>query len=191
MTRTKAILLVCFLLTFAAGISVGLLAGRRDQPQGHHGELEKELNLTAAQQEKMDAIWKAARDSMRQQRQQQGDRRTTLSQDRDKKIAALLAELPDVQRVNYEAIQKDYSTKRDELSEKYSQERARSNEQVIEQTKKILTPDQAVKYEEILKRWRDTATSGPSAELPGGRRNRGGPTSRPTTKDTSTSHGEE
>lgn len=179
MTKTKIILLVCFGLIFGAGISVGRLSVRPEPARATGGMLERELNLSQSQKEQMKAIWA---DAMGSQRQQRDQRRAALSQERDQKIAALLS---DAQRTQYDAIRAEFSRKMDELG----QERRQAFEKAVEQTKKILTPEQAKKYEE-MRRPHDRDGGG-QGEAFGGRHSRSTSTSRPATRDTSTSHSEE
>ena len=60
-------------------------------------------------------------------------------QERDQDILSLI---PDDQRSKYELVQQYYSFKMDSLS----RERERAFEQAVEQTKKILTPDQLAQW---------------------------------------------
>jgi len=191
--RNKTILIVSFVLVFAAGAAVGVVAARRFRPPQPPSWLASELDLTPEQRERMHQIWS---ETMRSGFRQEGERRAAMMQERDEAIQALLSE---EQRAKYEAIQQDYTRKRDELS----QERRAAFEKAVEQTKAILTPEQRVKYEELMKRERERGAGGPPRGGPPGmgggpppgfhgpRHRRGGPSSRPATSEESAPRVEE
>jgi cell division transport system permease protein len=89
MTRNKVLLLVCFLVAFAAGIAAGnLIAAKREPPRRHHSFLKEELKLTPEQQEQMGKIWSEVTEApMKQYREQ----RQAAADERDKALAALPA----------------------------------------------------------------------------------------------------
>lgn len=137
MARSKVILLASFLLTFAAGTSLGLLISwPRSQPS-RRSRLWRELNLSEEQRNQMREIWSEVMGSRRENRR-------ALVWERDEAIVALLT---DEQRPQYEQIVQEYKRKTDELS----QERQRRIQEAVERTKQILTPEQAGKYEELRK----------------------------------------
>ena len=148
MTKIKAILVVSFILTFAAGTAAGLLIAYVSHPRPGHSRLESVLNLNAEQKEQMDGIWSEVRDAMVKQR-------NVLRQDRDKAIIALLT---DDQRSRYDAILKKYSRKVAEMPNPF--------EEAIKRTKEILTPEQAAKYDEWMEKQRERGFGPPH----GGRR---------------------
>jgi Spy/CpxP family protein refolding chaperone len=165
MTKTKIILVMCFLVTFAAGGGAGWLAPRPDHPRPPRGGfLDAELNLTEQQREQMHKIWTEA---MRGGDRPQGDQRRVFGQERDQAIAALMT--PE-QKPQYEKILQDYARKVEELS----QERKKAFETAVEQTKEqVLTPEQAAKYDELLKKQRERGFGGPPGPPPWGEK--GGP----------------
>jgi len=142
MTKAKALLIVAFVVTFAAGAAVGLLVSRAEDRRHGPSWLEAELDLTDRQREQMRQIWSEA---MRAGRSGHWERMKALTESRDQAIAALLTE---AQQSQYDAILQDYAAKIDELH----QEGKRAFEQAVERTKQILTPEQAKKYDELLKR---------------------------------------
>ncbi|MFB3891269.1 MAG: hypothetical protein ACE15C_04515 [Phycisphaerae bacterium] len=183
MTKTRVVLSLSFSLAFAAGLSLGVLIARPARTAQPQSRLAAELNLNAEQQEKMRGIWEEAQASFRQygerrmalsqEREQnisallsddqharydairqeysrkQDEASRALSQEREQAISAML---PEDQRARYEAIQQDYARK----SEKLSQERRKIFDQAAERTlKEVLNPDQAKKYEDILKKQRE------------------------------------
>jgi Spy/CpxP family protein refolding chaperone len=158
MTKIKAILIVSFLVTFAAGGAAGLLVASLHH--GPHGPswLAAELDLTSAQREQMDKIWSEVMGAMGRQRFEQS---RALRQERDQAIAALMT---DEQRPRYEAVLKDYTRKDGELSD----QRKQAFKEAIKRTKEILTPDQAAKYDALMAKQRERGFGPPH----GGRRGR-------------------
>jgi Spy/CpxP family protein refolding chaperone len=167
MLRTKLILLACFVVTFAAGTTAGLVMTKSQPPQ--HEPWLHELNLSDAQREQMRKIWSGAMDPSRRD-----DQRRALSEERDKAIAAMLT--PE-QLTTYKQIQADYSRKSEELAA----QRKVAFDQAVERTKKeVLTPEQAAQYDEILKRQRGPSGSrGPWGGPPHSRRGGSRPASAP------------
>jgi len=157
MTRFKVILLVSFLLTFAAGTSLGLLTSWPKTRSSRRSRLWRELNLSEEQRNQMREIWSEVMGSRR-------EKRRTLVQQRDEAIVALLT---DEQRPQYEQIVREYKRKMDELS----QERQRRIQEAVERTKQILTPEQARKYEDLRKQRRERGRNrrGPGNRRPGNR----------------------
>ena len=161
--KPKIILIVAFVLAFAAGGSVALLAVRPPPPPPPRGVLMAELNLTPEQREQMGRIWTETTGALFRQH---GERRAALAQERDQQIRALLDE---GQLARYETILQDYSRGVEELS----QERKRNFDEARERTKKILTPEQASRYDELIKKQRERGPGGPGG--PGGSGGPGGP----------------
>jgi Spy/CpxP family protein refolding chaperone len=181
MTKTKVILLVSVVLAFAAGTALGMFiigSGRSStQPSS---VLSRKLNLTADQQDRMRKIWSEAMGSVSRQH---AERRAALAQERDQAIQALLS---GDQRTRYEAIQQNYTRQAEQLS----QERKRAFEDAVRRTKEeILTPDQAVKYDELMKGQREHGMSG--GPFRPWRRHSTSSASRPTTDERPTSRGGE
>ncbi len=180
MTKTKVILIVSFVLVFAAGAALGVLLARPEKRPPHPSSwLAAELNLSAEQRKQMEAVWSEA---MGATFARHGEKRAAVVQERDQAIQALLSE---AQQAQYQAIQQDYTRKMNELS----QERKRVFDDAVERTKRILTPEQATKYEELMKRHRERGM-GPG---PGGfrGRRRPPPATEPTTSERPAPHGEE
>jgi Spy/CpxP family protein refolding chaperone len=142
MSKNKIILLVSYLVIFAAGAASGLLIPKPEYRPHGRSWLEQELNLTPAQREQMRKIWSQhiVTDEM--------DNRKALAMERDEAVRELLnaEQLP-----KYEQILKEHDRKMAELS----QERTEAFQKAVEQTRKILTPEQAKKYEELMKRSRE------------------------------------
>lgn len=161
MTKVKAMLCVCFILAFAAGICVGLLAGRSARGARRGSWLSGELNLSAAQREQMRAIWSGV---MSASREGQSERRQALRDEHEQAIQALLSE---EQKRQYDQLTQEYAGKLDELS----QERRKRFEEAAERTKELLTEQQRRKYEELMERRpRSRHGSGRGRERGGGDR---------------------
>lgn len=154
MTKTKALLVVSVIVTFAAGTAAGLLVSRTGHGPPGPSWLASELNLTDRQRDEMHGIWSEV---MRAGGRAQWEKSKAFVQERDEAIAALLT---DAQRPQYDAILQECARKMEELA----QEGKARFEQAIEETKKILTPEQALKYEELMKR----GPGGPGDRPPGG-----------------------
>jgi len=150
MTKTKALLIAAFAVTFAAGAAVGWLVSGGRHPHRGPSWLAAELDLTNAQREQMRQIWS---DGMREAVRNRWDQRKILMEQRDQAVAALLT---DDQRPKYESILQDYETRK----EKLEQERGLAFERAVERTKQILTPEQAAKYEQLLKSRSDHGRGG-------------------------------
>src|SRR5450432_2513554 len=168
---TKLIVMLGFLVAFAAGIAVGVqnrvlivsksanVLNPTTRPN-RHGWLVAELNLTPDQQQQLNQIWS---DTAHRGNHEQGeDLRRQYRKERDGAISALIR--PD-DRGAYDEILKKFSDRTSALE----QEWRGSYENAVEQTKQILTPQQRTKYEEILARnqWDrragDRATSRPAS----------------------------
>lgn len=135
------LLVLAFVATFAAGVATGFLASRtRRRPRGPSW-LASELNLTNEQRDQMHRIWSEA---MRAAGSERWEQRKSLVRERDDAIAALLT---DEQQPPYNRILQDYEDKKAAMEG----ERKKRFEQAVEQTKQILTPEQAAKYEQLLK----------------------------------------
>lgn len=144
MTKTKMILLGSFLLAFAAGTALGLLVSRPDRPAHGRSPLA-ELNLTPAQREQMKKIWTETHGAASKP---QGEARSAAAQRREQAIQALLS---DEQKARYDAIQQEYSRKLEELS----QERKKASDAAVERCKRLMSPEQAAKYDELIKKQRE------------------------------------
>jgi Spy/CpxP family protein refolding chaperone len=149
---TKLIVMLGFVVAFAAGMAVGVRdhalivpASTTSTPTTHPnraGWLVAELDLTPDQQEKLNDIWsKTARSGNRGQE----DIRRQFRKERDDAIAALI---PSQNQPAYEQAVKTYSDHMEQLEQQWRS----AYENAVEQTKQILTPSQRSKYEEILSR---------------------------------------
>lgn len=169
---TRVLVIVGFLVSLAAGLTVGLSVSDRvhepppprpedrhpgpspgpgPQPQesrdrrgpGSPGSwLAQQLDLSTDQQQQLDAIWSEV---ARDRGREQWDMRSKLRKERDDAIAALI---PEDRKAEYERIHSDYDARVEDME---SQWRSRF-QQAVEKTKAILTPDQREKYDAILAR---------------------------------------
>jgi Spy/CpxP family protein refolding chaperone len=145
MTRTKVVLIVAFVAAFAAGGAVGMSVLRARHPPHGPSWLTAELDLTDAQRDQMHRIWTEVMSTAGRNRWEQ---HRALAEQRDQAILDLLT---DQQRAQYDAILQDYARQREELE----QQREQAFKEAVERTKQILTPEQAAKYEELLKKGPD------------------------------------
>jgi Spy/CpxP family protein refolding chaperone len=151
---TKIVLVIGFVFAFSAGLVCGLAVRGHDvqaspapltrptTSEGPGGLLATELGLTPEQREQMKRIWG---DNARTLRHQQDQRRAQARRERDEAIAALVrAE----DRQTYDQVLRAHT---DRLAEIERELRA-SWQNGVEETRKILTPEQRTKYEDFLKR---------------------------------------
>ena len=141
MNKTKLIILISFIVAFAAGISVGLVVGRTGMTPRRRSILARELNLTPEQRDQMQKIWA---ETMEPIRRLQHEQRQKLQEEREEAILNLLSL---EQREQFEKINEAHSLS----MEKLAQHRKALFDEAQEKTKKILSEDQQKKYEEILK----------------------------------------
>lgn len=143
---TKTVVLVCFMVAFAAGLAVGFqtrgvaVEPERGRSKQCGGWLSSELGLTPEQKEQLDRIWsETARHGGRERMEQ----RRRLYRERDEAIAALIR--PDDQP-KYEEILKNHAERMAALDREWRE----SFHAAVEQTKQILTPEQRERYEKLL-----------------------------------------
>jgi len=174
MIRNRVLLLVCFVVAFAAGTTAGLLLAKSGRRPHGYSWLMAELNLTDQQRDQIHKIWSEVMETSAKQHWEQ---RKAITEERDKAIVAMLT--PE-QQPKYEQILQEYDRKLGELS----QQRKRAFEQAIERTRGVLTPDQAKQYDELLKRQRERGFGGPRPQHMG-------PRSRPSSDEHRTPRGGE
>lgn len=167
----KAILVIGFIIAFAAGMVIGLevrrqaVAAPATRPTGRGpGFLTAELNLSPEQQEQMKQIWS---ETAHRGGRDQEEKRRQIRKERDEAIAALI---PAGSREQYDQALKTYT----ERSGALEREWRASFQSAIERTKAMLTSEQRTKYEEILKRH-----EAERKEREQGRRSNDSATSRP------------
>jgi Spy/CpxP family protein refolding chaperone len=160
----KIMVVIGFLVAFAAGLAVGFEMRRTSHAQAPTtteppvrttgpstrgsrspgGWIASELKLDAEQRKKMDAIWS---DVARGGREESDKERDALRKKRDEAILALVGA---DNKAKYDDIQKQY---RDDQQAMERKMRGRF-EKAVEETKAILTPEQREKYEQLLARHR-------------------------------------
>jgi Spy/CpxP family protein refolding chaperone len=162
---TKFVVILGFLLSFAAGLVIGSRRGAvvpetptsaaspaaATQPssrdadkdrRSRSGFLSAELSLTPDQRNRLDEIWSSmAKDN------DQDEQRRQFRRERDAAIADLV---PAGRLGEYDRIIDAYHD-RIEAMERTTRE---AYEAAVDQTKDILTPEQRTRYEELLKRHR-------------------------------------
>ncbi len=143
---TRTIVIICFLVAFAAGLTVGIesyqaVAPSLDGPKRCESGLAADLGLSAEQQEQLKKIWsETGRGGGRG-----WEERRQIYRERDEAIAALIR--PEDQP-RYDEIMKKHAEQTAALEGEWR----RSFETKVERTKQILTPEQRVKYEKMLER---------------------------------------
>jgi len=157
MTKTKLVLLVCFIATLAAGIAAGMAfsgPNRRPHPR------PDPLNLSPEQREKMRQIWSSVESKSRAGREQMD----ALRKEREEAVIGLLN---GEQKAQYDAIIKTH----DEKMAALAAERRKAIEEAVQRTKEILNDEQRAKYDEMLKKragWGRRGRSNMGAPEPGG-----------------------
>jgi Spy/CpxP family protein refolding chaperone len=145
MGKTKIILLVCYVVAFAAGTACGVFVSKKDQRPPVRSWLARELDLSPAQQEQIQRIWSQHAGEREGAR---GERRRALAAERDQAVAGLLSA---EQKPKYEQILQEYERKVADLA----QERRKAFDEAVQQTKTLLSPEQARKYDDLLNRQRE------------------------------------
>lgn len=191
MTKSRLMLMVCFLAAFVAGLALGLAGPKqlvdlvrsfRTTPadsgvtphpgSGHRPPgpppLDKVLNLSAEQKQKVDQIWKEAREKADLEWKQREERRKALDEQRKQAILALI---PAERHEEYTKVRQDFEDKMNQLM----RERPKSFEEAVERTKQVLSEQQLKEYEQWMKQHRPP---GPRGRGPG-RRGEDRATTRP------------
>jgi hypothetical protein len=144
----KMIFAVVFAVTLSAGVVAGLLAARLPSVVSHEkiirasdSSLAGELGLGAEQRDAMRKIWIGVRDIS----QASYESAVKLKSEQD---AAILALLPPEKVAAYNEIQRTYAEKDAALIGR----RKAAFEKAVKETRKILSPSQRAKYDEILKK---------------------------------------
>jgi Spy/CpxP family protein refolding chaperone len=142
-TRTRILVVLSFLIAFAAGVSLGAVV--KSTPPRHQGGprgfISEQLHLTSEQQKQMSEIWSG----LMQQMRTNGERRRALQTEREDAVRALM-NTPELQK-QYDAILQDYAKKLSDLA----QEGGTAREDARKKTLEILTEPQRTKFEEIMK----------------------------------------
>lgn len=168
---TRLFLVIGFLVAFGAGWMSAHTwraephAGptdpqHRSGPGGGRGSwLAQQLELTPEQQKQMDQIWSELGG---RGRREDPAKRNELRKARDAAISALIR---GEDRAAYDKVIADYNANIAAIETEWK----KNFQQAVEKTREILTPAQRTKYEQLMSRWEN------------GGRERGRPSSRPTT----------
>lgn len=141
MSKLNLILVLAFLMVFAAGASTGLLvenrASARSEGSSRTGDY---LDLTPQQREQMRQIWSdASSGSWRAYREQQ----QALRQEADEEVRAML---PFEVRIQYDVIMGNLEMRKEQLL----QQRQEAYRQAREKTRAILTDQQRERYDQWM-----------------------------------------
>jgi Spy/CpxP family protein refolding chaperone len=153
---TKVVVIIGFLVSFAAGLVVGIGTKNLPDPKGSpagsptsapsthpsgRGVLPMALNLTPEQQEKMKKIWSSG-----PPHGHNGDdpRRAA----RDERDAAIVALMTPEQKTKYDEVQKQYQDRLTAMDQEFREDFQRK----VKETDEILSPEQSAKYHEFLNR---------------------------------------
>ncbi len=147
MARIKSILIIAFLIVFAAGLMVGMVRGRSTATSSitstrpdRASFLTAQLSLTSDQEEKIHKIWSEVMKNGPAGGQHMGE----LDKERDGAIRAMLSE---DQKAKYDQIVQDYRAK----AEAVHSEMHKRIDEAERRTREILTDSQRVKFDEITK----------------------------------------
>lgn len=150
--KTKVVVILGFVIAFAAGTVVGMLLRQEPVIASSAGEatgrrppeswLAERLGLDARQTEQVKQIWSDAMQAAR--RDGDRDRWHQLRQKRDQAVADLIR--PE-DKAAYERVLQTYE---DETA-KLGRERHQAFQAAVAKTREILTPEQRAKYEQLLK----------------------------------------
>jgi Spy/CpxP family protein refolding chaperone len=167
---TKIIVIIGFMVSFAAGLVVGISAHRPPlmptmppgprPDRGPGGWLTRELKLNPDQQEQMRQIWSEV---AHRGGREQDERRAQLRRERDEAIAALIH--PEDLGA-YDQVLKHYSDQLAVLDKEWRD----AFDAAVKKTESILTAEQLAKYQELRKQrqppWEGGRRGGPGG--PGG-----------------------
>ena len=145
-SKSKILVLAAFVLTLAAGAVVGILTSRLTKAgvgasgvQQSRSPLAAALDLTPEQSAQMQKIWEQVRDTASDcVRKAQA-----LQMERERSFEALLN---DQQKAQYDQIKTGYNA----CIEALDAQRTASFQSALQQTQRVLTESQRLKYEKIL-----------------------------------------
>ncbi len=155
MIKVKVVVILGFLLAFAAGVVGGIVGLRRwsghtdattQSPTTRRVNLPEELKLTPEQDKQWRQVHEAA---FRQMAHERDERRSVLRKQRDDAILALMG---GQHKAEYEKIMADYIAANTQADRDRFE---KMQDQLRPQLQAFLTGEQWAKYEEIQKRMRD------------------------------------
>ena len=141
MKRTRILVVVSFVVAFAAGLVLGAALGHTAAPPPSRPFLGDQLKLTPDQQQKMGEIWSS---TMQNWFRTYGERRHALQAQRDQLIGEMLTP---VQQMQHDVIIQEYEKGVSELA----QEGGKAREEAKKRTMELLTESQRKQFEEILR----------------------------------------
>jgi hypothetical protein len=151
MSKTKAIILMGFVLALGAGVAVGMLGSRAlPQPSDRRARFIQELELTPQQEDQMKGIWM---NLMQTKGREYAEAFRSIEQQRASAIQALLNE---EQKQKSEAINQEFAKQGQELWKRAEQD----FESATQKTRQILSPSQQEKFDALMTKFRSEHSRG-------------------------------
>ncbi len=141
MYKTKIHIIISFILIFLAGLAFGYVFGFKQKMAPQRTWLAQELDLNTEQEKKIKEIWTAV---VQKTGSTPDEEKIKIAAERDRKVLEILnpEQVPD-----YSKIQEEFGNNIKSLAN----DRKTAISGAVEQTKKILTEEQRIKYETLLK----------------------------------------
>lgn len=137
----KIHIIISFILIFFAGLAFGLVIGLSNKKASKRTWLAQELDLNAEQERKIKEIWLGV---VQKTGTTSDEEKLKIAAERDDKVRDILK--PE-QLLDYSRIQQEFAANIKNLAS----ERKAAMSEAVEQTKKILTEEQRIKYETLLR----------------------------------------
>ncbi|MCD6405727.1 MAG: hypothetical protein J7M19_07865 [Planctomycetes bacterium] len=144
MNKARAVMFVCFLVVFAAGVAGGIFLAPGGRERGRGSLLSRELNLGSGQREQIRRIWSEVMGEGKKRLRDQSE------EVRSKRQAAVEALLKEDQVEVYKRIM---ATEKQDLDAVKS-EREKLFVQAVERTKAVLDEEQKARYEQLMEEGR-------------------------------------
>ena len=135
MNKARAVMFVCFLVVFAAGVAGGIFLAPGGRERGRGSLLSRELNLGSGQREQIRRIWSEVMGEGKKRLRDQSE------EVRSKRQAAV------------EAYKRIMATEKQDLDAVKS-EREKLFVQAVERTKAVLDEEQKARYEQLMEEGR-------------------------------------
>lgn len=163
-TKTRILVLVCYLVTFAAGAIMGVVWSLPEESASGRPRRPFGLALTPEQHERMREIWSETVNVTMRQGAEERDR---ILRERDQSIRGLLTE---EQKPVYDSIYDTFHSNMDAIDLR----RRQAFEAANARTREILTEEQRRAFDEMLEQRRENMRRGPGGRPPWRGRREGG-----------------